>query len=339
MTGNPNVAWTVVATTGEQFSEFGPYAAAVNDAGVVAFQAVLPDGGSGVFTGDGGTVVEVVSPTLLAGVTSHPDVTGTGAVSFYGVMLDGSQAVFLFHDGDLQSVADTRGSFALVGPTGPTMNEARAVAFRADPARGISGVFAADRSGVLAVADTEGGWSRFHGLPVIDEAGSVVFRADRAEGVEGIYAARGPDIRTVAETGEAFESLALFPSVGDDGTVAFAATIHGRGAAVVTVDDGHVEIVDTEGAFESFRGALIAGGRVVRIATPRGGKLGLYGGPDPAADRILAIGDRASGSTVVEFAANQVSINRAGQLAVRAILADGTQLILRADPGARAVQS
>jgi hypothetical protein len=207
------------------------------------------------------------------------------------------------------------------------------------PRCGISGVFAADRSGVLAVADTEGGWSRFHGLPVIDEAGSVVFRADCPDGVEGIYVARDGEARAVAEIGDVYESLALFPSVSDDGTVAFAAGLRGRGAAVVTVHDGHVEAVDTEGAFESFRGVLIGGDRVVRIATPRGGKLGLYGGPDAEADRILAIGDRAFGSTVVEFAANQVSINRAGQLAVRAILADGTQLILRADPGARAVQS
>jgi len=47
---------TLIATTGERFSDFSPYVASVNDAGTVAFQAALHDGGSGVFTGNGGEV-------------------------------------------------------------------------------------------------------------------------------------------------------------------------------------------------------------------------------------------------------------------------------------------
>jgi len=71
---------------------------------------------------------------------------------------------------------------------------------------------------------------------------------------------------------------------------------------------------------------------VVHIATPRGGSLGLFAGPDPEADRILALGDPLLGSTVAELASNPVSVNAAGQVAVRARLTDGRQLILRADP-------
>ena len=92
------------------------------------------------------------------------------------------------------------------------------------------------------------------------------------------------------------------------------------------------------GAFESYRGALITGaGGVIRIATPRGEHLGLFNGPDPAVDRILAIGDSLFGSTVTDFAANPVSVSAAGQLAIRASLSDARQLILRVDPiGGRA---
>jgi len=71
---------------------------------------------------------------------------------------------------------------------------------------------------------------------------------------------------------------------------------------------------------------------VVFIATPRGGTLGLFAGPDPVADRILALGDPLFGSTVTEFASNPVSVNAAGQVAVRVRLTEGRQLILRADP-------
>jgi hypothetical protein len=75
-------SWTVIATTGERFSDFAPYVASVNDAGSVAFQAALRDGGTGVFTGSGGAIAEAAGPALLAGVTSHPDLNDAGATSF-----------------------------------------------------------------------------------------------------------------------------------------------------------------------------------------------------------------------------------------------------------------
>jgi hypothetical protein len=326
-------SWTVIASTGERFSDFVPYVASVNDAGTVAFQAALQGGGTGVFTGNGGAIAEAAEPALLAAVTSHPDLNGAGATSFYGELPGGGQAVFLLRDGRLQTIADTRGAFSSIGPLGPTMNEAGTVAFRADRTAGVSGIFAGDVAAVATVADTEGWWSGFHGLPVINEGGTVVFRADQKDGVQGIYAGRGESVRTVAETGDLFETLAPFPSVNDRGTVAFAATLRAGGAGIFTDDEGRITRIDTEGVFESCRGALISsGGMVVCVATPRGGSLGLFAGPDPEADRILAVGDPLLGSTVGELASNPVSVNAVGQVAIRAGLADGRQVVLRADP-------
>ena len=71
---------------------------------------------------------------------------------------------------------------------------------------------------------------------------------------------------------------------------------------------------------------------MVIIGTPRGGRLGLFAGPDPEADRILALGDSLLDSTVEDFAANPVSVNASGQVGIRASLADGRDVILRADP-------
>jgi hypothetical protein len=330
----PRFSWTVIASTGERFSDFAPYVASVNDEDTVAFQAALRAGGTGVFTGDGAAIAEVAGPTLLAGVTSHPDLNSSGATSFYGELADGAQGVFLLRDGRLQAIAGTRDGFAVVGPLGPTMNEAGTVAFRAERTAGVSGIFAGDGAAATTVADSECGWSAFHGLPLIDGRGTVVFRADREDGVQGIYARRGGSIETVAETGDLFETLAFFPSANDGGAVAFAATLRGGGAGIFTVDEGQiVQVLDTESAFESCRGALISGGgAVVCIATPQGGSLGLFAGPDPEVDRILALGDPLLGSSVVDFAANPVSVNADGHIAVRATLADGRQLILRADP-------
>ncbi len=327
-------SWTLIATTGERFDDFAPYVASVNDAGTVAFQAALLDGSTGVFSGTGGPVAQVVGPPLIAGVTSHPDLNDAGAMSFYGDLPDGGQGVFLLRDGRLQTIADTGGPFASIGPLGPTMNEAGAVAFRADEAAGVSGIFTGDGATVATVADTEGAWSRFHGLPVITSGGTVVFRADRNDGVEGVYAGREGSVRTVAETGDVFEAFAPFPSVNDQETVAFAGTLRAGGDGLFTVDGGRVTpVIDTDAAFEEFRGALItSAGEVVFIATPRGGSLGVFAGPDPEVDRILALGDRLLGSTVAELASNPVSVNAASQVAVRARLTDGRQLIVRADP-------
>jgi hypothetical protein len=323
----------VIATTDERFRSFAPYVASVNDAGKVAFQAALQDGGSGVYAGAGGDVVELVGSGLLAGVTSHPDVNRAGATSFYADLRGSGQGVCLLRDGTLETIADTRGRFVSIGPLGPTMNEAGSVAFRGKRPPAIDGVFVGDDAGVRTVADTRDGYRQFDGLPVVDERGSVVFRADREDGVQGIYACRGRDIQTVAETGDTFETLSLFPSTNDRGTVAFAATVGGQGAAIVTADEGRITVAETEGAFESFRGALIDGrGAVVFLGTPRRGNLGLFTGPDPDADRILGIGDDLLGSTVTDFAANPVSINAGGQLAVRVSLADGREVILRVDP-------
>ena len=161
-----------------------------------------------------------------------------------------------------------------------------------------------------------------------------MFRADRKDGVEGVYACREGSIRTVAETGDFFETLALFPSLNDQGTVAFAATLLGGGAGIFTEDEGRItRLIDTDDAFEACRGALItSAGEVVFTATPRGGSLGLFAGPDPEADRMLALGDPLFDSTVAELASNPVSVNAAGHLAIRVRLTDGRQLILRADP-------
>jgi hypothetical protein len=325
---------TVIASTGDRFADFAPYVASVNEAGVVAFQAALSDGSMSVFVGSGDADAEAAGPTPLGGVSSHPDLNDAGDTTFYGVYEDGGNGVFLLHAKTLYAIARTDADFATIGPLGPTINEAGRIAFRADRVGGVSGIYAADTAGVTTVADTRREWSLFHGLPVIGTDGTVVFRADRKDGVQGIYAIRGASAHAVVETGALFKTLAHFPSAAHDGTVAFAATLHAGGEGIFSANAGRVtRVLGPDGAFESCRGALVAdGGTMVAIATPRCGGLGLFGGPDPELDRIISVGDQLLGSEVADFAANPVSLNSNGQVAIRARLADGRQLILRADP-------
>ena len=117
----------------------------------------------------------------------------------------------------------------------------------------------------------------------------------------------------------------------------FCAALVSGGASVFLAYGGNVEtLIDADAGFESFRGALLSGtGELVFYATPTAGELGIYTGPDPERDCLLAVGGPLLDSSVASFALNPVSINRAGQLAIRVALENGRQLILRADPAHR----
>jgi hypothetical protein len=68
---------TLVAATGDRFSDFSPYVASINNAGVVAFQATLRAGGMGVFTGDGGPISTVADTANGPWATSSATPTST----------------------------------------------------------------------------------------------------------------------------------------------------------------------------------------------------------------------------------------------------------------------
>jgi len=320
----------VVAESGDRFVDFTPYVAAIDDRGTVSFSATITDGGSGVFRSDGTHVATVAEFSAHAGhdVCSHPDADGSGSVCFYANSRTGKTALLCDRDGEIVELADA------AGPLGPTVNAGGTIAFRAPLATGGEGVFTIGAGRVTAVADTTGGFAAFHGLPVIDAEGRTLFRADDRDGGEGIYVHDGHGLDTVAETGDRFASLGLFPFAHDAGTIVFCGETRPEGPGVFLASAGSVErLVGTDGGFESFRGALRNGaGELVYYATPIGGELGIYTGPDIDGDCLLEVGGTLCDSTVAGFALNPVSINSAGQLAIRVLLECGRQLIIRADP-------
>lgn len=320
-----------IASTGGRFIEFAPYVASINDDGLVAFQATLYGGGSGVFTGDGATITAVTDPASgpVREVASHPDLNGSGDVCFYGALASGERGVFGVREGEPTRLANSH------GPLGPTMNEAGAVAYRAPTQPGQGGIFTVLGGSTVEIARTGERFGEFHGLPVIDRVGRVAFRADLRTGGQGVYVGDGSRTTAIVESGAEFGSIASFPSMNAEGAVAFCATRRDGGSGVFLSTGGKLDrLVDSGGGFESFRGVLInSAGAVALIATPAGGGLGLFTGPDSARDGLLSIGSPLLGSVVAEFALNPVSVNEAGQLAIRARLEDQRQFILRGDPG------
>jgi hypothetical protein len=289
-----------VASTDERFRDFAPYVPSIDDAGVVAFQAAIAAGATGVFTSTGLTALDA------GPYTSHPAIDADGrAIAVYAE----DRLVVIDERGRPRPIAT---GYA-VGPLGPTMKRG-AIAFRATR-DGRAGVFLArGDEPVETIADTSR-FAAFHGLPVVTARGTVVFRAELTEGGHGIFASRDGRIEPVVlRAGE----LGLFPSANDDDTVAFA-----DGHSAFVARSGATHAIDTPG-LEHARGALVDGeGRVVVIGT-RAGRLGVFRG----ADTVVAIGDAWGNSTVTELALNPVSINARGQLAIRLRLSDDRQLVV-----------
>lgn len=321
---------TPIADTSDRFTDFRPYAVSLNNHGVVAFQATVRGGDSGVYTGSGGLISTVTDSVTgpLAAVYSHPDINQGGSACLYASFKSGGRGVVLVRDGQITTVAEN------AGPLGPTMNDDGTVAFRADLGSDVSGIFTGSGGRVTTIAQTSDALSVFHGLPAISSRGAVVFRADLKTGGHGIYVGDGGPLTPIAETSDFFIGLGQFPIMNDAGTVAFCATLQGGGSGVFTASAGEIAtVIDTSSPFESFRGVLLNNaGRMIFYATPRGGELGVFTGRDPLRDCLLSVGASLFGSTIVEFALNPVSMNDVGQIAIRVKLANERQIVLRADP-------
>ena len=94
-------------------------------------------------------------------------------------------------------------------------------------------------------------------------------------------------------------------------------------------------IADTSGPFSDFLDAYFPGinkaNQVAFVATLRAGGSGIFTGPDPLADKVIATGDPLLGSTVVRLGFFR-GLNDAGQIAFWATLANGSGGWFRADP-------
>ncbi|HEX5684796.1 MAG TPA: choice-of-anchor tandem repeat NxxGxxAF-containing protein [Ideonella sp.] len=330
--------WTRIATNDGRFNDFAPYVAAINDDGVVAFQATLSDGHSGVFTSDGTFITEVAVTASTACparlFSSHPDINQAGKLAVYATLKSGEAAVLLMRPDGSLAATDGLDWFNEIGPMGPTMNEHDDVAVRGTSQDGRACIRVWRGTQFQAIAEAGDRFSRFEGLPVVNNDGHVAFRADLPDGRQGIFVHRDDQCAAIALTGNDFVAIARFPIINDRADVAFAARRASGVWGIFTAASGRLAcVVDAEAGFESFRGVLINNaGPVAFYGTPAGGQLGIYTGIDPIRHRILGLGDTVFGATVVDFALNPVSINGLGQLAIRVALDDRRQFILRGDP-------
>lgn len=316
----------------------------INNEGTVALRsAALRGGGSGHFTGNGGTLTPIVTTgDVFESTIGTPNINTGGTVAFYATPTGGSLSLYTSSGGTPTLIADTSGPFSNL--TGNGINDAGTVVFRATLRDGGQAILTANGKVLTTLYQTDSTFSGFsEGLGVfINNKGTVVFRAELSGGGEAIVTGNGGPLTVIADTSGPFSSFftdAPAPIVGysinDAGDVAFLANLKGGGQAILKSSGGVLTTVaDTSGPYSALnRVSINNNGTVAFRATLRAGGAGIFTGPDPVADKIFAIGDPLFGSTVRAFLVPASrGLNDAGQLAFGAQLADLTQTIVRADP-------
>ena len=317
---------------------------AINDHGQVALVAVLKSGGQAIYrTEDDGRLTTIAQTDgLIRDFYLSPYMNDSGTVSFGANLTDGRQGVFTGRGEALTRIADTEPAspFSSIPNPAQRMDQDGVVYFRATLRTGPTGFFAGDGGPTDTVYLTGGQFSAFpssYAHQVNGDDGS--FRATLTGGSEGVFFGDGQQTDTLVTAGGAYSSF-FGAECNDHGTVAISANRTAGGQVLLVARDGTLTpFVDTTGAYLQIIGAgevsINNGGTIVFGATLDAGGRGFFEGPDPVADKIIAIGDALSGSTVVGFPMNAMNprgLNNAGQFLFRADLADGRRILVRADP-------
>jgi hypothetical protein len=275
---------TNIATSGDVFSNFGD-AVVINAAGVVGFDAAIPNGGEKVIlTSDGystKTIVDSIQQGLLGGpFLGISSINASGTVTFLGVRSDGSRAIFAGNGGPLVAVVDTaNSSFDTLGNS--AISASGEVAFLGSREDGSEGIYAGP-GGATVIVDTNNPNFVDFLDPVINDAGVVADGAFLSNGAVEVITGNGRAI--TARTYPASPFFAFIDNV----------TINNRSVVAFFADEA-------------------SGGQGIFIE--------ITGGDSPVA--LIEVGDALFGSTVTSVNLGRFSLNTRNQVVFQYNLQDG----------------
>jgi len=318
--GQAAYSFKLIAETGSQFTFLS--SPAMNNQGDVVFRAGLPGSREGLFVGGKGKVKELFSaPQSL----SNPSINDQRQVAF-----DSAGGVFLLADNATKQVI-SGSEYAY-----PSLNNNGDVAF----VRIVnsSQLLVGNGEGpALVLYDNTGVFSGGLTAPTLNDFGAVAFVAGLGNGQQGVFLGDGTSTTNIAETDGSFAGFGgTIPDVNNDGLVAFFA-FQSTGEQGVFTGDGNstMTFVDSQGPYQEFRFPNVnAAGAVLFEAILDGqSSRGLYVGPDPSTDKVVAPGDQLFDSMVVNaFGAGDQALNDRGEVVFYAVLADGRGVIVKAKP-------
>jgi hypothetical protein len=363
----PQYTFTKVADSVEDgFDPFSFGCAAINTPGDIAFRAgrLAPDGFNtipGIYraNADGTLTTIAEDPKRFQTIGFNPSINDSGQISFAARLDAVDKAtgenieVILRGDGSkkLTTIASTADEFNFFGFDTSISNSGE-VAFKAELDEEFNfdeGLFSGSggkKSGVtthyLNSTDVtlDGQQVRFVGddsRPSINNVGNIAFNESIQPNFDsGIFVGREGTFQTIAALDP--NVFVGVPVLNDGGTAAFERSyfdeanqefvteiVSGSGDTLTTV-------ADTRGQFGSFGfrpPSLNNQGDVAFLATLDDGTTGIFVGPDPVEDRVIATGDTLDGETVTGLTFCEEGLNDSGQLAFTAFYEDPDTLETR----------
>ncbi len=251
--------------------------------------------------------------------------------------------LYIVSDGETTFIDDS--NFKSVPFLGsPAINNEGTIAISSNRGPGVdTGLYTVSDGEVSLIADSSGSFDSF-GSTGINDASTVAFAAELDAGGSGIFTISDGATTTIADESGPFDFLLGGTAINNAGTVAFGAFpnfddfLGGNGGGGIFTNSGGATtlIADNTGPFATFGPpAINDSGTVAFQATLDAEGVGIFTGPDPVTDKVIATGDTLFGSTVtsLSFARfDNKGLNNSGQLAFFAELEDGTSGIFRADP-------
>ena len=364
----PQYYFTRVAdSTADGFAPISFGCAAINSPGDIAFKAGRSAPNENTIPGvyranaDGTLTTIAEDPKRFQTIGFNPSINDSGQVSFAASLDaedkqtgDNIEAILRGDGKKLTTIATTADEFNLFGFDTSISNSGE-VAFKAeldeefDFVEGLFSGSGGKKSGVTTHylnstnVTLDGQQVRFDGRdsrPSINNVGDIAFdESIQPDFDSGIFVGREGTFQTIAEPDP--DVLVQKPVLNDAGTAAFERSFFdeatGEGEFVeeiVRVDaDGTLTVLaDTRGEFDSFGfrpPSLNNQGEVAFLATLDDLTTGIFVGPDPVEDRVIATGDTLDGETVTGLTFCEEGLNDSGQLAFTAFFEDPETLETR----------
>jgi hypothetical protein len=251
--------------------------------------------------------------------------------------LEGGIFVGLFtgKGGPLSTIIDSSGKYKSFGT--PAINDNGIVAFKGSQSDVGNGIFIGSVSGnpITTIADSKGSFANFNSLS-INNKGTVAFSASLKNTRDGIFISKGGSLTTIADTNGPFRYF-VGAKINEKEAVAFRAGLQDQTSEslIIRGNNGFISLARANTIsgkpFMNFEGypSINKAGRVAFKAYLGQGKVGIFTGPNPVTDKVIASGDPLFGSTVETVDLSQDGRNDVGQIAFVAHLTDGTQTIVR----------
>ncbi|SRR5579883_492348 len=326
--------FTKIADTNDPvFRNFGFYPA-INNKGTVVFSANLNADGqaTGIYISSGDetttTIADTNGPFSLFG--NAPAINDQGIVAFRANLKTIGSGIYTESDGVITTISEStepRGIFE-----DPVINNEGTIAFSAST-QGGSAIFISSDGVTTNATDTVNPFNSFNGY-TINDTDTVAFSPNLNLGGSGIFTLNTGVMTTIADTSDRFSFL-FPPAINNIGTVVFKGVLNQlAGEGIYTVTNGiTTTIADNSNSFSFFENPAINDqGTVAFKGVLKAGGLGIFTGPNPVTDKVIAAGDALDDSTVTDLYFSKKGLNNSNQLVFYAKLANGTTGIFLADP-------